>query len=62
MPLAQIGTLWNVVVGTEMTGPFGKVKLRALVDAEKLSGTAFSRDIFRLPVPVATPTLRTVCL
>lgn len=61
MPLAQIGTLWNVVVGTEMTGPFGKVKLRALVDAEKLSGKAFSRDMLRLPVPVATPTLGRVC-
>lgn len=44
-PLPQIGTLWNVVVGTKKMGPFGKAKLRALVDAEKLSGTAFVRDV-----------------
>lgn len=41
LPPAQIGTLWNVAVGAKKSGPFGKSKLRALVDAEKLSGTAF---------------------
>ncbi len=44
-PPAQVATLWNVVVGTKKNGPFGKAKLRALVDAEKLSGTAFIRDV-----------------
>ena len=44
-PPAQVATLWNVVVGTKKIGPFGKAKLRALVDAEKLSGTAFVRDV-----------------
>jgi hypothetical protein len=60
-PPAQIATLLYVVVGTEMTGPFGKATLRALVNAEKLSGKAFSCDMLRLPVPVATPTLGRVC-
>ncbi len=44
-PPPQIGTLWNVAVGKKKIGPFGKAKLRALVDAEKLSGTAFVRDV-----------------
>jgi hypothetical protein len=44
-PPAQVATLWNVVVGTKKIGPFGKAKLRALVDAERLSGTAFIRDV-----------------
>jgi hypothetical protein len=44
-PPPQVATLWNVVVGTKKIGPFGKAKLRALVDAEKLSGTAFVRDV-----------------
>jgi hypothetical protein len=44
-PPSQVATLWNVVVGTKKIGPFGKAKLRALVDAEKLSGTAFIRDV-----------------
>lgn len=44
-PPPQIGTLWNVAVGKKKIGPFGKAKLRALVDAEKLSGTAFIRDV-----------------
>ena len=61
MPLAQIGTLWNILVGKKWNGPFGKAMLRALVNAEKLSGKAFSRDMLRLPVPVATPTLGRVC-
>ena len=49
------------MVGKKWNGPFGKAMLRALVNAEKLSGKAFSRDMLRLPVPVATPTLGRVC-
>jgi hypothetical protein len=44
-PPAQIGTLWNVAVGPKRVGPFGKAKLRALVDDERVSGAAFIRDV-----------------
>ena len=44
VPPTQETTLWNVVVGTKKAGPFGKAKLRQLVDGEKLPGEAFVRD------------------
>ena len=44
VPPTQETTLWKVVVGTKKGGPFGKVKLRQLVDGEKLQGEAFVRD------------------
>lgn len=36
--------LWNVVAGTKRSGPFGKARLRALVDAKRLPSNAFLRD------------------
>ncbi|MCX7388635.1 MAG: GIY-YIG nuclease family protein [Planctomycetales bacterium] len=44
VPPTQETTLWKVVIGTQKGGPFGKAKLRQLVDVEKLPGEAFVRD------------------
>ena len=38
VPPTQETTHWKVVVGTKKGGPFGKAKLRQLVDGEKLPG------------------------
>lgn len=44
VPPTQGTSLWKVVVGTKKGGPFGKTKLRQLVDDQKLPADAFVRD------------------